>query len=202
MIGKLDLAQAAAGGVAMLEGARRIEPRRQGRRGRLLLGRRDGQPPRGRRRQRRSTPAWSITAPPPRPAEAARVQAPLADPPRRPRHPHRRDRIPVDQRASQAPASRSPISTIPASTTPSTTTPRPSATTRPPRTSPGAGRCASSAATLAETIRIDRRFCGPPDSGNGGYVAGLLARELGGSDVPVTLRLPAAARPRPRARQR
>lgn len=43
---------------------------------------------------------------------------------------------------------------------------------------------------MTETIRIDRRFCGPPDSGNGGYVAGLVARELGSSDVSVTLRLP------------
>ena len=39
-------------------------------------------------------------------------------------------------------------------------------------------------------VRIDRRFRGPPDSGNGGYVAGLLARELGASNVEVTLRLP------------
>ena len=39
-------------------------------------------------------------------------------------------------------------------------------------------------------IRIDRRFRGPPDSGNGGYVAGLLARALGGSGVEVTLRAP------------
>jgi hypothetical protein len=36
---------------------------------------------------------------------------------------------------------------------------------------------------------IDRRFCGPPDSGNGGYSAGLLAAELGGA-VEVTLRRP------------
>ena len=41
------------------------------------------------------------------------------------------------------------------------------------------------------TTRIDRRFRGPPDSGNGGYFAGLLARELGGSDVVVTLKQPA-----------
>ena len=40
-------------------------------------------------------------------------------------------------------------------------------------------------------IRIDRRFRGPPDSGNGGYFAGLVAKELGGSDVVVTLRRPA-----------
>ena len=41
-----------------------------------------------------------------------------------------------------------------------------------------------------QLIRIDRRFRGPPDSGNGGYVAGLLARALGGSGVEVTLRAP------------
>jgi hypothetical protein len=40
-------------------------------------------------------------------------------------------------------------------------------------------------------VRIDRRFRGPPDSGNGGYFAGLVAGELGGSDVVVTLRQPA-----------
>jgi hypothetical protein len=28
---------------------------------------------------------------------------------------------------------------------------------------------------MQETIEIARRYCGPPDSGNGGYVAGLLA---------------------------
>lgn len=36
---------------------------------------------------------------------------------------------------------------------------------------------------------IARRFCGPPDSGNGGYSAGLLASALGGA-VEVTLRHP------------
>jgi hypothetical protein len=40
------------------------------------------------------------------------------------------------------------------------------------------------------TLRIDYRFRGPPQSGNGGYVAGLLARALGGSDIEVTLRAP------------
>ncbi|QPQ54225.1 hypothetical protein IC614_07580 [Allosphingosinicella flava] len=39
-------------------------------------------------------------------------------------------------------------------------------------------------------IRIDRRFRGPPDSGNGGYVAGRLAAALGGSGGVVTLRSP------------
>ncbi|MDQ3139752.1 MAG: hypothetical protein M3Q15_03410 [Pseudomonadota bacterium] len=39
-------------------------------------------------------------------------------------------------------------------------------------------------------MRIDRRFRGPPNSGNGGYIAGLLARELGGFDSVVTLRMP------------
>jgi hypothetical protein len=41
-----------------------------------------------------------------------------------------------------------------------------------------------------QVIRIDRRFRGPPDSGNGGYVAGRLAAALGGSGVEVTLRAP------------
>jgi hypothetical protein len=40
------------------------------------------------------------------------------------------------------------------------------------------------------SLRIDERFRGPPESGNGGYVAGLLARALGGSDIEVTLRVP------------
>lgn len=40
-------------------------------------------------------------------------------------------------------------------------------------------------------VRIDPRFRGPPDSANGGYFAGLLARELDGSDVVVTLKRPA-----------
>ncbi|MBA2467567.1 MAG: hypothetical protein H0V46_08195, partial [Sphingomonas sp.] len=39
-------------------------------------------------------------------------------------------------------------------------------------------------------LRIDRRFHGPPDSGNGGYVAGLVAGALGGSDCTVTLHRP------------
>jgi len=38
---------------------------------------------------------------------------------------------------------------------------------------------------------IERRFCGPPDSGNGGYSAGLFARELQASTaLEVTLRRP------------
>jgi hypothetical protein len=39
------------------------------------------------------------------------------------------------------------------------------------------------------TITIDPRFCGPPESGNGGYVCGLLAQHVDG-DAEVTLRLP------------
>lgn len=34
---------------------------------------------------------------------------------------------------------------------------------------------------MSESIVIEPRFRGPPHSGNGGYVAGLLARRLGGS---------------------
>lgn len=42
----------------------------------------------------------------------------------------------------------------------------------------------------AAQLRIDRRFRGPSASGNGGYVAGLLARELGGESCSVSLRRP------------
>jgi hypothetical protein len=38
-------------------------------------------------------------------------------------------------------------------------------------------------------VKIDRRFCGPPESGNGGYVCGRAAAFLEG-DVEVTLRRP------------
>ncbi len=41
------------------------------------------------------------------------------------------------------------------------------------------------------SVRINRRYRGPPDSGNGGYFAGLLARSIGGSDAVVTLKRPA-----------
>lgn len=40
-----------------------------------------------------------------------------------------------------------------------------------------------------KTISIARRFCGPPDSGNGGYTCGLLANAMGGTSE-VTLRMP------------
>ena len=37
---------------------------------------------------------------------------------------------------------------------------------------------------------INRRYCGPPGLANGGYAAGLLAEQLGGGAVEVTLRRP------------
>lgn len=40
-----------------------------------------------------------------------------------------------------------------------------------------------------QEILIEERFCGPPDSGNGGYVCGLVAGILGGA-AEVTLRRP------------
>jgi len=43
---------------------------------------------------------------------------------------------------------------------------------------------------MTEGVTIARRFRGPPDSGNGGYSAGLLARALGGSGCEVTLLKP------------
>lgn len=39
------------------------------------------------------------------------------------------------------------------------------------------------------SFTVRTRFCGPPDSGNGGYTCGLLARELGGV-LECTLRAP------------
>jgi hypothetical protein len=40
-----------------------------------------------------------------------------------------------------------------------------------------------------QSITIDRRFRGPPNSGNGGYVCGMLARNIAGA-AEVTLRAP------------
>lgn len=42
---------------------------------------------------------------------------------------------------------------------------------------------------MERMITIDERFHGPPDSGNGGYVCGLIAKTLPG-DATVTLRQP------------
>ena len=39
---------------------------------------------------------------------------------------------------------------------------------------------------MSETIFVERRFCGPPDSGNGGYVSGRLAALI---DGPALVRL-------------
>ncbi|UGQ14776.1 hypothetical protein LO772_15085 [Yinghuangia sp. ASG 101] len=41
-----------------------------------------------------------------------------------------------------------------------------------------------------DTLTVARRFNGPPRSGNGGYVAGLLARQTPDASATVTLRLP------------
>lgn len=40
------------------------------------------------------------------------------------------------------------------------------------------------------TIRIERRYRGPPTTANGGYVAGLVAAALGGTNCTVTLKSP------------
>jgi len=42
---------------------------------------------------------------------------------------------------------------------------------------------------VSDHIVIGRRFCGPPDSGNGGYACGLVAARVEGP-AEVTLRLP------------
>jgi hypothetical protein len=43
---------------------------------------------------------------------------------------------------------------------------------------------------VADTLTIDPRFNGPPDSGNGGYTCGRLASFVDADAVEVTLRLP------------
>ncbi len=46
---------------------------------------------------------------------------------------------------------------------------------------------------MSETLKVDKRFCGPPSSANGGYIAGLLSTHLVPSDdeaVEVTLKAP------------
>ena len=40
-----------------------------------------------------------------------------------------------------------------------------------------------------QSITIDKRYCGPPNSANGGYVCGMLARAIGRS-AEITLRAP------------
>jgi hypothetical protein len=42
---------------------------------------------------------------------------------------------------------------------------------------------------MTEPIRVGRRFCGPPDSANGGYLCGLVAAHVDGP-AEVTLRRP------------
>jgi hypothetical protein len=42
---------------------------------------------------------------------------------------------------------------------------------------------------MSVTITLPRRFCGPPESANGGYTAGVLARHVG-TTAEVTLRRP------------
>ncbi len=39
-------------------------------------------------------------------------------------------------------------------------------------------------------VVVAGRYCGPPQSGNGGYVSGLMAEALGGSNVAATLKAP------------
>lgn len=43
---------------------------------------------------------------------------------------------------------------------------------------------------MARELVIDGRFCGPPDSANGGYACGAVARTIDSSAAEVTLHLP------------
>src|SRR5262247_3217730 len=51
------------------------------------------------------------------------------------------------------------------------------------------------AAGPAASLVIAPRFCGPPDSANGGYVSGLIAAHLGGQAEVTLRRPPPLARP-------
>lgn len=42
---------------------------------------------------------------------------------------------------------------------------------------------------MSQTVVVGRRFCGPPDSGNGGYTCGVIAHHVG-NPAEVTLRRP------------
>ena len=42
----------------------------------------------------------------------------------------------------------------------------------------------------SDTLSIDSRYCGPPDSANGGYVGGLLATALGATTATLSLKAP------------
>ena len=44
--------------------------------------------------------------------------------------------------------------------------------------------------TKNPSIHIDGRFCGPPNSGNGGYVCGCLAKHMNSKATAVRLRVP------------
>ncbi len=59
----------------------------------------------------------------------------------------------------------------------------------------GIGHSAARLSRMPSHLEIDPRYCGPPGTGNGGYVAGLLAASGGGVEVgrgvEVTLRAPA-----------
>ena len=43
---------------------------------------------------------------------------------------------------------------------------------------------------MSEQVVIDRRFRGPPESGQGGYSCGLVAERIDADSVTVTLRSP------------
>jgi hypothetical protein len=43
---------------------------------------------------------------------------------------------------------------------------------------------------MTEAVRIPSRYCGPPDSANGGYTCGIAAGAIGGTNVEVTLHAP------------
>jgi carboxymethylenebutenolidase len=124
---------------------------RQGRRGRLLLRRRRGQPHGDRQRRSRARRAYYGAQPPADMVPA--IKAPLLL-----QYAENDENINKGIAAYEAaltPTTRStPSTSIPARSTPSTTTPAPRATTRPRLTSPGAARSRSSRRTSAPRPKI------------------------------------------------
>ena len=98
-IGKLDLGKSVSDAVAMLDELAKSQPRRQGRRGRLLLGRRLREPAR-RRRRRQARRRRSLLRPGARSVRGRQGPGALADPRRRAGRPRQPDLFPLGQGAA------------------------------------------------------------------------------------------------------
>ena len=113
MIGALDMAETVADGAATIRWLASPRGRRaQGRHGRLLLGRRDGQPARG-RRGRRAQGRRLLLRPGARSGRGGAGPGGDADPPRRPRRAGQRDRPALGGGAARGRQGRSTLTNYP-----------------------------------------------------------------------------------------